>query len=292
VHVVCRGQGSPAVVFESGIAASSLNWAAVQPPVASFTHACTYDRAGLGWSDAPSRRRTLTSILGDFAAVLSHADARGPVVLVGHSFGCFVVRTYAAHHPDRVAGIVLVDPPTEWLSLTSERARLLRGGRVLSDIGALLAHLGVVRACLALLTGGAPGAPRGFVRIFGPTAARTLERIVGEVRKLPPDVHPVVQAVWCQPKSFRAMKGYFEVLEREGKTLADGVPPPDVPVIVISSADQPTEGLAAHRKLAEGSTSGRHVIARRSAHWIQFDEPELIVDSVRDVVEASRTRFS
>lgn len=292
VHVVCRGQGSPAVVFESGIAASSLNWAAVQRPIGSFTRACTYDRAGLGWSDAPSRRRTLSSILGDFAAVLSHADAQRPVVLVGHSFGCFVVRTYAAHHPERVAGIVLVDPPSEWLSLTSERARLLRGGRVLSDIGALLAHLGVVRACLALLTGGAPGAPRGFVRIFGPTAARTLERIVGEVRKLPSDVHPVVQAVWCQPKSFRAMKGYFEVLEREGKTLADGVPPPDVPVIVISSSDQPTEGLAAHRQLAESSRSGQHIIARRSAHWIQFDEPELIVDAVRDLVDASRRRFS
>jgi hypothetical protein len=51
-------------------------------------------------------------------------------------------------------------------------------------VGALLAHVGIVRGCLALLTGGAPSAPRHFVRIFGPTTARTLERLVGEVRKL------------------------------------------------------------------------------------------------------------
>jgi hypothetical protein len=66
-----------------------------------------------------------------------------------------------------------------------------------------------VRACLALLTGGAPAAPRYFVKVFGPTAARTLERLVGEVRKLPSDIHPGVQALWCQPKCFQAMADHL-----------------------------------------------------------------------------------
>ena len=88
-----------------------------------------------------------------------------------------MVRAYAALHPERVAGLVFVDPPTDWLTVTPRRVRLLRGGIFFSKLGALLARLGVVRASLNLLTGGAPGAPRRFVKVFGPTAAHTLERL-------------------------------------------------------------------------------------------------------------------
>ena len=206
-------------------------------------------------------------------------------VLVGHSFGSFVIRAYAARHPESVGGLVLVDPPTEWLTMTPQRARMLRGGRQLSRIGSLLARMGVVRASLALLTGGAAGAPRRFVKIFGPLAARTLERLVGEVRKLPPDVHPILQALWCQPKCFDAMADHLLVLERDGMCMGASIPPPNVPVTVISSGDQPPEQIAAHRMLAERSTFGRHVIATRSTHWVQFDEPDMVVALVRELVE-------
>ncbi len=77
----------------------------------------------------------------------------------------------------------------------STTAAPVTGAVLLSGFGALLARLGVVRMCLALLTGGAPAAPRYFVKVFGPTVARTLERLVGEVRKLPPELHPRRSAV-------------------------------------------------------------------------------------------------
>jgi len=289
LHAVCRGEGSPLVLLEAGIAASSLSWSVVQPAVATFTRVCAYDRAGLAWSEAPSCPRFFTRIVADLAAVLTHVSKGEKCVLVGHSFGSFLIRAYAASHPDRVAGIVLVDPPTEWLTMSDERARLLRGGRSLSKIGAVLAYLGVVRACLALLTGGAPGAPRRFVRIFGPAAARTLERLVGEVRKLPPDVHPIVKALWCQPKCFHAMADHLQALQREGPSMGRFVPPPQVPVVVISGRDQPPEQIDAHRALTEGSVDGRHVMAARSGHWIPFDEPELIVRVVRELVDRARS---
>jgi pimeloyl-ACP methyl ester carboxylesterase len=287
VHAHCRGEGSPLVLLEAGIAASSLSWAVVQPAIAAFTRVCAYDRAGLAWSDTPSCDRTAENVLSELSALLAAIGDRDRVVLVGHSFGSLIVRTYAARHPERVAGIVLVDPPIEWLSLTPERAYRLRRGRVLSNVGAWLAHAGVVRACLDLVMRGAGAAPRRFVTVFGPLAARTLERFVGEVRKLPADVHPIVKAIWCQPKCFHAMAGYLQTLEREGSLLTE-VPPPHVPVVVISGGDQPADGLAAHRALAELSSCGRHVIARRSAHWVQFDEPELIVSEVRALVESGR----
>jgi pimeloyl-ACP methyl ester carboxylesterase len=288
LHVTCAGSGSPVVLLESGIAASSLSWAVVQPAIATFTRVCSYDRAGLAWSDPPSCPRTFDRIVDELGTVLASSAPREPYILVGHSFGSFVVSAYAMRHRSRVVGLVLVDPATEWLTMAPHRKRLLWGGRQLSRVGALLAHVGVVRGCLALLTGGAPGAPRRFVRIFGPTAARTLERLVGEVQKLPAKIHPVVQALWCNPKCFHAMADHLSALERHRESIAAVSPPREVPVVVISSGDQSAEQLAVHRSLAETSIAGRHVVAARSAHWIQFDEPELVVAAVRDLVESAR----
>lgn len=288
LHAVCAGEGSPPVLLESGIAASSLSWAAVRPEIAAFTRVCAYDRAGLAWSDAPSSPRTFDRLLDELGIVMREVNFADPAILVGHSFGSLLVRAYGARHPERIAGLVLVDPPTEWIAMTPARARMLRGGRSLARIGALLAHVGVVRGCLALLSGGAPGVPRRFVRIFGSTAARTLERLVGEVRKLPPEVHPVVQALWCQPKCFHSMADHLQMFEREAAQMTALAPPPHLPVVVVSSAGHSPEQLAAHGRLAESSARGRHVIASRSAHWVQFDEPGLIVGIVRELVESAQ----
>jgi pimeloyl-ACP methyl ester carboxylesterase len=109
--------------------------------------------------------------------------------------------------------------------------------------------------------------------------------LVGEVRKLPAETHPIVQALWCDPKCFHAMGAHLAVLERDREAIAAVTPPREVPLVVISSGEQPPELLAMHRTLADTSRAGRHVVAARSAHWIQFDEPELVVDAVRALME-------
>jgi pimeloyl-ACP methyl ester carboxylesterase len=288
LHLMCAGSGTPLVLFESAIAASALSWSVVRPKMAAVTSVCVYDRSGLGWSEASSGPRTFDRMLDELRLVLDRVSPGAPCVLVGHSFGSFVVRAFAARHPDRVLGLVLVDPALEWLSLTPERRRRLRGARYLSWLGALLAQAGVVRGCLSLLTGGAPRAPRAFSHVFGRDAARTLARLVGEVRKLPPEVHDVVRAHWSQPKGFRSMAQHFQVLEREGASIRGRVPPSGIPVTVISGGDQPDEQRAAQGQLAAASRAGRHLLAARGAHWVQFDEPDLVVAAVTALVELLR----
>ena len=289
LHVLCSGSGRPPVLLESGIAASSISWAAVQPALAQFTRACTYDRAGLAWSDVPSCPRTFERIVDELAQVLKRVAVGERCFLVGHSFGSFVVRGYAMRHPEAVAGMVLVDPAIEWLTPDPQRAYRLRRAQFLAHVGAWLARIGVPRACLALLIGGAPSAPQRFSRLFGETVAQTLNRLVGEVRKLPPETYPLMQEFWSQPKCYYAMADHMAALEREGAAIARIVSPPEIPTIVISSGNQLPEHIEAQRLLAAASRDGRHVIAARSSHWIQFDEPELVTAAVRELVDRSQS---
>jgi pimeloyl-ACP methyl ester carboxylesterase len=284
LHLVCSGAGRPAVLFESGIAASSLSWTHVQPGVAAFARTCAYDRAGLGWSGPSRTDRSAGRMLDDLRGVLAHAHLPTPVVLVGHSFGAFLILLYASQYPDEVAGLVLLDPPTEWQHVTGHRARLLWGGIQLSRLGGLLARVGVVRGSLALLTGGAPGIPRAFVKMFGPAAARTVEHLVGEVRKLPPEVHPAVQALWCDPKCFRGMAEHLAALRETGAAAACVHTLRSIPLAVVTAGDQPPAVAAEHQQLARLSSRGRHVMAARSGHWIHLDRPDLVIDLVREVV--------
>lgn len=293
LHARCAGDGRPPVIFEAGIAASSVSWSLVQPEVARLTRTCSYDRAGLAWSDPTRARPTLAGLVDQLARLGRALSLEPPYVLVGHSFGTFVVRAYAASRPQEVAGLVLVDPITtdEWLEMTAEQRRLLQGGVLLSRVGALLARFGVVRASLALLAGGARIVPRGVAGVFGPTTLRVLERLIGEVQKLPPDVLPAVQALWCRPQSFRGMAAYLAALPACAASLAAAPAPGalgNIPLVVLSAANSKPDRLREHEALARQSSRGVHRIASRGGHWINLDDPALVVDAVRELIDVAR----
>jgi pimeloyl-ACP methyl ester carboxylesterase len=109
MHIHVTGEGAPTVVFESGMGASCLSWTLVQPQVAQFTRAVSYDRAGHGWSDPARERRTAEQIAQELHTLLDAAAVPGPYVLVGHSFGGYVNRAFAHMYRDEVVGMVLVD---------------------------------------------------------------------------------------------------------------------------------------------------------------------------------------
>jgi pimeloyl-ACP methyl ester carboxylesterase len=290
LHLMDAGQGSPTVIFESGIAASSLNWTAIQAQVARFTRASAYDRAWLGWSDPGPTPRVASRLVEELHSLLAAAQVPTPYVLVGHSFGGLLMQAYAVAHPDQVAGLVLIDPlpAVEWAHISGERLRMLRWGIRLSRRGALLARLGVVRISLALLSGGGRRIPKLVAKLSSGRAESTLSRLVGEVQKMPPDVWPMVQAHWCQPRAFLGMAEYFKALPESAEQAAALRDLPQIPVTILSAGNSTLPQLAERDAIAGRSPRGKHVVVTDSGHWIHLDQPEVVLDAIREMVEVVR----
>jgi len=110
LNLYCLGTGTPAVIFISGGWQNTMTWRRVQARVARSVRACSYDRAGLGFSDPATRDSSAANTVDDLKKLLDAARIKDPVVLVGHSVGGLYAMLFAATYRDRVAGLVLVDP--------------------------------------------------------------------------------------------------------------------------------------------------------------------------------------
>ncbi|HTM50879.1 MAG TPA: alpha/beta hydrolase [Bryobacteraceae bacterium] len=280
LHLQESGAGSPVVVLEAGIAATSLSWRTIQEQIAGFTRVVSYDRSGLGWSDPAVSRLTLAGLAGDLRALLTAAALPPPYILVAHSFGAFVVRAYSERYPEEIAGLVLVDPllPEEWHPMTQARARTLDRGIRLSRRGAFLARTGLVGWCLQSLLGGARWLPKAIGGAASGRGLSVMKRLAGEVGKMPPEVWPMVAAHWSNPKSFLGMAAHFESLPEAAAELYAARPLAGIPVVALTSGRKEATGLERY------AANLRHVIAQKSGHWIHLDEPELVVAAVRGLL--------
>jgi pimeloyl-ACP methyl ester carboxylesterase len=101
------------VILDAGLGEFSAHWVRVQQEVSDTTRVCAYDRAGMGWSEMGPEPRDARLITSELHTLLDKAGIEGPYVLVGHSFGGMYMQTYAAHYPEEVAGVTLVDSSTE-----------------------------------------------------------------------------------------------------------------------------------------------------------------------------------
>lgn len=278
MHIVERGSG-PTVVLEAGIASTSLAWVTIQRALADEARVIAYDRAGFGWSRRARTPRTLENVVNDLHATLVESQAQAPYILVGHSYGGLIVRLFAKRYPELVAGLLLVDavetrdwdPPSD-----SQRKRLGRGV-MLSKRGGLLARFGVVRFALALLLSGNRRLPQLISRWSTGKGSSVTDRLVGEVRKLPRAVWPMVRMHWSDEKCFRTMAEYLEMLPANSAIAREAGWPAEIPAIALTVANASPEfpGYVQHR------------IAARSGHWIQLDEPELVLQAVRELLSYS-----
>lgn len=290
LHARVTGSGTPVVVFESGISASSINWITTQPQIAAFATTCCYDRAGLGWSEPPAGAYDAERMVADLATLLDRLQLPGPYVLVGHSYGGLLVRLFAERYAGKVAALVLIDPvlACHWAQPDASRMRMKRRGARMALWSGRLAGFGMIRLATS------PALVRSFIlprlRSRNEPTDGAVYRLDSELRKLPPETVPVIRAQWCRPKSFRAIVAHLAALESSFAALRNEQL--DIPITVISAGTTPPEGLAEHCAIARLSVRGEHIVAQRSGHWIQLDETKLVVDAIRRAVDRIQTSGS
>ena len=113
LHLNCSGKKGPSVILDSGLGDFSLTWYNIQPQIAKFSHVCSYDRAGLGWSDKGPNPRTCVMIAQELHTLLHNANVKPPYILVGHSLGGLNMQVFADLYPNEVAGLILLDSSHE-----------------------------------------------------------------------------------------------------------------------------------------------------------------------------------
>jgi pimeloyl-ACP methyl ester carboxylesterase len=162
LHIYCTGRGTPTVVLEAPAAGLSAAWGRVQPQVARRTRVCSYDRAGLGWSERSDAAYEPAAVPGHLHALLAAANEHGPYVIVGHGLGAAFARLFASRFTDETAAVVLVDRPEAGAATANP------GPIRYAPAWPWLARAGVLRASgvLAAHAREMPGPEGGALRAF------------------------------------------------------------------------------------------------------------------------------
>jgi pimeloyl-ACP methyl ester carboxylesterase len=303
LNLYCLGSGSPTVILDAGSGNSMATWRHVQAEIGQTTRVCAYDRAGLGFSDAAARPSDLKNIVDDLRRLVKAAPIAAPFVYVGHSLAGAIGLLYVATYPEDIAGAVLVEPAFagEVASLAAPLPPDQRN--LIAD--AFQRSLAFDDACLALARRGALASPttveaRACVDVGGNPDALddVLRRVNAHLQTLP----RVWEAQRSELASFTPERNEPDVNTRELNEVHPSFG--DKPLIVLSRGiEEGAPGVppaylpkveaawrAGHDRIAALSSRGANTIVPGARHYVQIDRPEAVVDAVRLVVEAARSR--
>jgi pimeloyl-ACP methyl ester carboxylesterase len=286
LYLVEKGSGNPTVLFEAGIAATNLNWFHIQEPVSRFAATVSYDRCGLGWSSPCRTPRTPSNIAAELHQLLEGASVKPPYILVGHSFGGLVMRRFALNYPEKVSGVLMVDPMRieEWPPLNPARQSELNRGKKLFRVAIPVARIGVARLAVTSLFLRSGRAAHRLAGAAGKGGQHVLSRIKDEVGKMPREVWPIIAAHWSRPDNFAGMRSHVEAVPDTVREMQDAEPIQKIPVLVLT----PGNSMPLSREdLSRIGNNVQQVIAPASAHWIHLDQPGLVIDSILEMVRSA-----
>ena len=284
LHIYCVGEGSPTVIMEAGLGNPSLAWTLVQPEIAKQTRVCGYDRAGLGWSDPSPRERKAEVMIDELHTLLANAHIEAPYVLVGHSFGGLLIRFYAHTYPKEVVGLVLVD--SYHYTQMETYPKVHSKGNTLIPYSLAALNLWVDSGIPAL----------------DPKLIPALD--LGKLPAAELETYQELSA--ADSKSVREAQQELALLEESSQEEKDvrikslG----DIPLIVLSHGSLEPRLLdpigpehheeyesfwrADQAGLASLSPQGQLIIATKSEHYIQLDQPELVIDAIEKVLAKAK----
>jgi pimeloyl-ACP methyl ester carboxylesterase len=264
LNIHCVGAGQPTVVFVSGRIAPGYVWRPVQRGVSAFTRACWYDRADLGWSDSGPDPAWGEQAARDLHLLVRNAGLDRPLVLVGHSFGGYVIRLYHHAYRGEVSGMVFVDTALE-------------------DAGRIRGMPHRER----------PSIPRSMIRGLSMIFGR-----LGMMRVLATEPGPPLKdwsaEEWDILTRLRRQRNLALADAQVGpeRATADQVRAAggleDMPLIVLTQGRGLGGWADLQRQLAGRSRRGRQVLVPDSGHGIPMEAPGAVVSAVREIVTSGR----
>ncbi len=281
----------PTVILDAGFACFSLVWNLIQPEVATFTRVCSYDRAGLGWSEKSRSPRTSCNMVKELHTLLENAQIPKPYILVGHSFGGVIMQLYANTYPDEVFGLVLVDSSHQEIIKKSEEFNL-QYYNLLPKMHATWHHF--LNSC-------------GFETISNFTGVRAIymySLTKNGIATIPSTIKKAFLSRLTSPSAIYVRAQEAHHIKESHQQLTDSKNCfSDKPLTVISrgkaideTCDNPKMWpylTKAHEEiwaplqkdLVTKSTKGKQIIAEKSGHTIVWSEPELVVNAIREMVD-------
>ena len=299
LNFTCIGQGSPTVVFDAGFSDWAPAWAVVQPRIGAFTRACSYDRAGSGFSGPGPLPRTTERIATELHDALQAGKIAGPYILAGSAFGGDHIRAFADLFPSDVAGLVLVDADASDVDTPENRA---------DDDRENLGYLSILKPCRDGIAAGnptfalppPPGRPsRMCAQLFfrglpesewSPELNAKLldiaqhkvamwDAIVSEMEQVPAD------EIWLQKHRRSLGATPIRVLTSGYHAVGHLDRPP--PMSLDHLKYEYDRALAQSRWLAL-SSDAKQIFASKSSEYIQFDDPDTVVNAVREIHDKSK----
>jgi pimeloyl-ACP methyl ester carboxylesterase len=293
IHLYCTGKGKQTVVLSPGGGDFSFVWELVQERLQSSARVCSYDRAGSAWSDPGPQPLTLRQEAYELELALKLSGERGPYILVGHSIGGLVVRTFAEGYPDETSGIILVDAPSP--------------DGTMGYYGKLVRIRDLAKRTIPPIQTMKTSPP---VPIGDAERERALKYKSGKIHppfdRLPPNIQKL--QVWAQMLPPRAAQRENEdYTPEEWQFLYElqqfGYPLGDKPLITMigmqEGKDKP-ESISAeqwhslHQEKIEQkkafqtlSTNSKVVEVQDAGHAIHLEDPDAVVDAIHDVMKAA-----
>jgi pimeloyl-ACP methyl ester carboxylesterase len=298
LNIYCMGSGSPTVVFDSGWEDWAPAWSKVQPQIAGWAHACSYDRAGAGFSEPGPMPRTSLRIAEELHTALHNAGTGGPYILVASAFGGDNMRVFADRYMPEIAGLVMVDAdPDEFEPAMADHRGALRIISELRDCrNAVSEHKPLPmlpprpgrpqRTCAQQFFRGLPEAEwsselNAKLLEIADTKVGMYDAYISEMEQMPWDVTYLQQ----HRRSFGTRpirvltSGNHGVGHLETK-------PAETPEHVKYEQ----EATLAQARWLGLSSNAKQIFARHSSEYIQFDEPETVVTAIREVFDDARKR--